>query len=149
VLKFGYIIDYKYMKYLPSFTIYKKYFKIRNYKTIYTMKPLSFGFFGVKALESAFLSNFFIERLHLFLKRKMKKRGKVWFRVIPFIGVTKKPLEVRMGKGKGPHEYWVYHVKKAQVFMELTISDTFLLKRTLRALQMKLPLKVKFIINKL
>jgi ribosomal protein L16/L10AE len=51
-----------------------------------------------------------------------------------------------MGKGKGPHEYWVYHVKKAQVFMELTISDTFLLKRTLRALQMKLPLKVKFII---
>lgn len=50
-----------------------------------------------------------------------------------------------MGKGKGPHELWVYHVKKGQIFMELTTSDVYLLRRILRSLRMKLPLKVKFI----
>lgn len=133
------------MKYCPSFTIYKKYFKIRKYATIYKHTPLKFGSVGCKCTKSAFLSNVFIEKLHLFLKRKFKKRGKVWFRVIPFIGVSKKPLEVRMGKGKGPHTSWVYHVKKAQVFMEFTVYDDNLLKKILRALKMKLPFKVKFI----
>jgi len=133
------------MKYFPSFTIYRKYFKIRKYKTLYTSANLVFGHFGVKALESAFLSSVFLEKLHLFLKRKLKKRGKVWFRVIPHIGVSKKPLEVRMGKGKGPHNLWVYQVKKAQVFIELSIFDVFLLKRLKHTLKMKLPMKVKFI----
>jgi len=136
------------MKYFPSSTVYKKYFKIRKYKAIYVNKPLQFGTLGVKALESAFLSNFLIEKLHLFLKRKFKKRGKVWFRVVPHVGVTKKPLEVRMGKGKGPHNSWVYHVKKAQIIMELHTLDFFLLKRIKKALQMKLPLKIKFIKNR-
>jgi len=136
------------MKYFPSSTVYKKFFKIRKYKTFFFNKPLYFGLLGVKALESAFLSNFLLEKLHLFLKRKFKKKGKVWFRVIPHIGVTKKPLEVRMGKGKGPHDSWVYHVKKAQIIMELTIYDFFLLKRIKKALKMKLPLKIKFVTNK-
>ncbi len=54
-----------------------------------------------------------------------------------------------MGKGKGPHEAWVYHVKKAQVLMELSINDVFLLKRIKKALKMKLPLKIKFIKNRI
>lgn len=53
-----------------------------------------------------------------------------------------------MGKGKGPHDSWVYHVKKAQIIMELTIYDFFLLKRIKKALKMKLPLKIKFVTNK-
>lgn len=133
------------MKYAPSIVLHNKFFKIRKYKTISKPSPIVYGQYGIKALESAFLSNFFIERFHLFLRRKLKKRGKVWFRVIPFVSKTKKPLEVRMGKGKGPHDCWIYHVKKAQIFMEITVNNLCLKEKIFRALYRKLPLKVKIL----
>ena len=64
------------MKYIPSKSLHRKYFKIRKYKTIHRSKPLVFGRFGVKVLESFRISNFFIEKLHLFLRRKLKKKEK-------------------------------------------------------------------------
>jgi len=69
----------------------------------------------------------------------------VWFRCIPHIGITQKPLEVRMGKGKGPHFAWVYHVKKGQIFLEFINNDPFLLNYLLRAMKMKLPFKTKIV----
>lgn len=133
------------MKYYPSNTVYKKYFKIRRYKKLLVNKPLYFGKVGIKALTSAFITHIFLEKLHMYIRRRMKKKGKVWFRCIPHIGITQKPLEVRMGKGKGPHFAWVYHVKKGQIFLEFINNDPFLLNYLLRAMKMKLPFKTKIV----
>lgn len=105
--------------------------------------------YGFKALKSVLISHIFLEKLHMFLRRKLKKKlGKVWFRVIPFFGVTKKPLEVRMGKGKGGHELWCYQVKKGQIFMELTCFDNVLFDFIFRSIYMKFPFKTKLIRKK-
>ena len=95
------------------------------------------------------MTNFFIEKLHLFIKRKLKRKGgKVWFRIVPFVGLTEKAVGVRMGKGKGLRNGWFYPIKKAQVFMELIVFDRILLNRILKGLKMKLPLKIKYIFNR-
>jgi len=104
------------MKFYPSFSKYNKFFKIRKNKSVRKNQTIVFGKYGIKALESIKISHVFIEKLNLFLKRKIKKKGKIIFRCIPYIADSKKPLEVRMGKGKGPNTHWIYPIKKGQIF---------------------------------
>lgn len=88
-----------------------------------------------------------MDKLLLSLKRKLKKRGKIWFRCIPFISITSKPLEVRMGKGKGNHSFWVYPLKKGQIFLEISIKkNVIIFEDIIRILKARLPFK--FIITK-
>jgi len=115
------------MKFYPSFSKYNKFFKIRKNKSVRKNQTIVFGKYGIKALESIKISHVFIEKLNLFLKRKIKKKGKIIFRCIPYISDSKKPLEVRMGKGKGPNTNWIYPIKKGQIFLELNYYKTPLL----------------------
>jgi len=136
------------MKFFPSYSKYNKFFKIRKNKSVRKNQTIVFGKYGIRALESVKISHVFIEKLNLFLKRKIKKKGKIIFRCIPYIADSRKPLEVRMGKGKGPNTNWIYPIKKGQMFMELNYYKTPLLFFILKALRMKLPFKYKLIIKK-
>lgn len=109
------------MKFYPSFSKYNKFFKIRKNKSVRKNQTIVFGKYGIKALESVKISHVFIEKLNLFLKRKIKKKGKIIFRCIPYIADSRKPLEVRMGKGKGPNTNWIYPIKKGQILWNLII----------------------------
>lgn len=130
------------MKLYPSLTKFRKYFKIRKNKKVSSIINLQQSYYGIKAKEAKLISDKFLDKLSLSLRRKLKRQGKIWFRCIPFISVTSKPLEVRMGKGKGNHSYWVYPLKKGQIFLEIIIKKNIILfEKIVRVLQKKLPFK--------
>lgn len=106
---------------------------------------LAFGEFGLKALENAWLKNTQIEAVRVILVRQLHKGGKLWIRVFPDKSVTKKPAEVRMGKGKGEIAYWVCVVKRGRILFELGGVLEEFARRCFRLAAYKLPFKVKFI----
>ena len=106
---------------------------------------ISFGEFGIQALEPAYLTNRQIEAARIAMTRHIKRGGKVWITVFPDKPVTEKPAETRMGSGKGNPERWVAVVKPGRVMFELTYSDPVVAKEAIdRAIQ-KLPIKAKFV----
>ena len=106
---------------------------------------VSFGEFGLKALEPCWLTNRQIEAARVAMTRYIKRGGKVWIRVFPDKPVTKKPAETRMGKGKGAPEYWVAVVRPGRILFEIEgISET-LAREALRLAANKLPMKTKFV----
>ena len=107
---------------------------------------ISFGSFGLKALEPIWLTNRQIEAARQALTRHMKREGNVWIRVFPDKPITKKPLEVRMGKGKGAVEYYVAVVKPGRVIFEVGGVPLDVAKEALRLAAQKLPVKTKFVI---
>ena len=135
--------------FIPKKTKYKKDFKGRisgNAKGGYT---LSFGSYGLKALEPGRLTSKQIESARRSISRALKRVGKVWIRVFCHTSVSKKPMDVRMGKGKGSVEMWVCKVKPGKILFEIDGVSANLAREALRKSQAKLPMKCKFISDEL
>ncbi len=107
---------------------------------------LAYGMFGIKALDATFLTSRQIEAARIAATRYMKREGQLWIKVFPDKPITKKPLEVRMGKGKGAVEYWVAVVKPGRVIFEVGGVPLEVAKEALRLAAQKLPVKTKFLI---
>jgi large subunit ribosomal protein L16 len=110
-----------------------------------TGADLAFGEFGLKVLENGWLKNTQIEAVRVILARQLHRGGKMWIRVFPDKPITKKPAEVRMGKGKGELDYWVCVVKRGRVLFELGGVQEEYARQCFRLAAYKLPLKTKFI----
>ncbi|HDL17677.1 MAG TPA: 50S ribosomal protein L16 [Bacteroidetes bacterium] len=106
---------------------------------------LSFGSFGLKALEPAWITSRQIEAARVAITRHVKRGGKLWIRIFPDKPVTKKPAETRMGKGKGAPEFWVAVVKPGRMMFELEGVPAHVAKEAMRLASYKLPIKTKFI----
>ena len=106
---------------------------------------INFGSFGIKSLEAGWITSRQIEAARIAVTRKMKREGQVWIRIFPYKPVTKKPAEVRMGKGKGAPEYWVAVVKPGTIMFEAGGVTTQLAKEALRLAAQKLPVRTKFV----
>ena len=106
---------------------------------------VAFGEFGLQCLERAWIDTKQIEAARVAINRFMKRRGKVWIRVFPQKSYTKKPLETRMGKGKGPLESWVAVVKPATVMFEVDGVTEAIAREAMRLAATKLPISTKFI----
>jgi large subunit ribosomal protein L16 len=106
---------------------------------------VQFGEYGLKTLESGWLTNRQIEAARIAMTRKIRRGGKVWINVFPDKPVTKKPAETRMGKGKGSPEGWVAVVKPGRVMFELAGVSETLAKDAMRLAGHKLPVKTKFV----
>ncbi|HEX9824983.1 MAG TPA: 50S ribosomal protein L16 [Flavobacteriaceae bacterium] len=107
---------------------------------------LSNGMFGIKSLDSSFLTSRQIEAARIAATRFMKREGQLWIKIFPDKPITKKPLEVRMGKGKGAVEYWVAVVKPGRILFEVGGVPLDVAKEALRLAAQKLPVKTKFLI---
>ena len=103
------------------------------------------GEFGIQALEPAWVTARQIEAARIAMTRHIKRGGKVWIRIFPDKPITKKPLETRMGKGKGPPDAWVAVVKPGRVLYELEGVDPELAKEAFRLAAHKLPIKTRFL----
>mgnify|MGYP000153855726 CR=1 FL=1 len=106
---------------------------------------VSFGEFGLQALEGEYITARQIEAARIAINRRMNRGGKVWIRIFPHLAKTKKPLEVRMGSGKGSPEEWVAVVKTGRVLFEVAGLDEATLREALRLASHKLPIKCKII----
>jgi len=109
---------------------------------------LSFGSFGIKSLEAAWITSRQIEAARIAVTRFMKREGQVWIRIFPDKPVTKKPAEVRMGKGKGAPEYWVAVVRPGRIIFEAEGVPLEVAKEALRLAAAKLPVQTKFVLRR-
>ena len=108
---------------------------------------LNFGEFGLKALENGKVRGNHIDACRIVMARKLKGAGKLWFNIFPNKPISKKPLETRMGKGKGELDHWVAVVKRGKVILELSGIPQDFAKTVLRLVAFKLPIKTKFIMR--
>ncbi|MFY0674562.1 MAG: 50S ribosomal protein L16 [Bacteroidia bacterium] len=106
---------------------------------------VSFGSFGIKALEPTRITSRQIEATRIAINRYMKREGKVWIRIFPDKPITKKPAEVRMGKGKGNPEYWVAPIQPGRVLFEVEGVSEEVARRALELGAQKLPCVTKFV----
>jgi large subunit ribosomal protein L16 len=109
---------------------------------------LAFGTFGIKALEEAWLTGRQIEAARQAVTRYMKREGQIWIRVFPDKPITKKPAEVRMGKGKGAPEYFVAPVSPGRIIFEAEGVPLAIAKEALRLAAQKLPITTKFVVRR-
>ena len=109
---------------------------------------LAFGSFGIKALDESWVTARQIEAARIAITRYMKREGQVWIRIFPDKPITKKPAEVRMGKGKGAPEYWVAPVKRGRMLFEAEGVPLEIAKEALRLAAQKLPIVTKFVIRR-
>ena len=129
----------------PKRTKYRKAHKGRIHGTATRCNLLNYGAFGLKAMEPERVISKQIEAARVALTRYMKRQGKVWTRMFPNIPVSKKPVEVRMGKGKGAPEYWACRVKPGRILFEVDGVPEDVAKVALYKASAKLPIKTKFI----
>ena len=106
---------------------------------------LSNGMFGIKALEQDLLTSRQIEAARIAATRHMKREGQLWIKIFPDKPITKKPLEVRMGKGKGNVEYWVAQIQPGKILYEMSGVEESLAKEAFDLAAAKLPIKTKFV----
>ncbi len=130
----------------PRRTKYRKVQKGKMKGIAQRGHELSNGMFGIKALDSVFITSRQIEAARIAATRFMKREGQLWINIFPDKPITKKPLEVRMGKGKGAVEYWVAVVKPGRVMFEVGGVPMSVAKEALRLAAQKLPIKTKFVI---
>ena len=109
---------------------------------------LTFGSYGIKALEECWMTARQIEAARIAVTRYMKSQGQVWIKIFPDKPVTKKPAEVRMGKGKGAPEYWAAVVKPGRIMFELDGVSLEIAREALRLAAQKLPITTKFVIRR-
>jgi len=109
---------------------------------------IAFGAFAIKSLEAGWITSRQIEAARIAMTRAMKRQGQVWIRIFPDKPVTKKPAEVRMGKGKGAPEYWVAVVRPGTIMFEAGGIDKATAKEAMRLAQQKLPIQTKFSIRR-
>jgi large subunit ribosomal protein L16 len=129
----------------PKRTKYRKMHKGRRRGAATRGNKIDFGEYALQALEPAWISSRQIEAARVALTRRVKRGGKIWIRVFPDKPITKKPAETRMGKGKGPPEYWVAVVKPGRILFEIEGVTVALAKEAIELARHKLPLKTKFI----
>ena len=106
---------------------------------------VTFGEFGLQALEASFITDRQIEAARIAMTRYIKRGGKVWIKIFPHKSLTRKPAETRMGSGKGAPEYWVAVVKPGRIMFELAGVSEEIAKEALRLAAHKLPIKCKFV----
>ena len=132
----------------PKKTKYKKTQKGRIKGMSKKGYSLSFGQYGLKALEPTWITSRQIEASRIALTKNIKRKGKVWIRIFPDKPITKKPAEVRMGKGKGSVEYWVAVVKPGRIIFEINGVELNTAKHAIRLASAKLPIKTKFVLKR-
>src|SRR5436190_20013445 len=131
----------------PKRTKYRKSQKGRVKGMATRGHTIAFGSFGLKAVEMGLLTARQLEAARIAVTRAMKREGQVWIRVFPDKPVTRKPAEVRMGKGKGAPEYWVAVIKPGTILFEAGGVDIATAKEAMRLAEGKLPMKTKFTIK--
>ncbi|MEZ4839100.1 50S ribosomal protein L16 [Flavobacterium sp.] len=130
----------------PKRTKYRKVQKGRMKGDSQRGHELSNGMFGIKSMDSSFLTSRQIEAARIAATRYMKREGQLWIKIFPDKPITKKPLEVRMGKGKGAVEYWAAVVKPGRIMFEVGGVPLAVAKEALRLAAQKLPVKTKFVV---
>ena len=130
---------------MPKRVKYRKQQRGRRRGKAYRGSEISFGEFGLKAVEPAWLTNRQIEAARVAVTRHIKRGGKVWIRIFPDKPVTVKPAETRMGKGKGAPDHWVAVVKPGRILFELEGVTQRLAQEALDLASAKLPIKTKFV----
>lgn len=131
----------------PKRVKYRKQMKGRMRGSATRGNYVAFGQYGLQALEPGWVSSRTIEAARIAMTRHIKRGGKVWIRIFPDKSITKKPLEVRMGKGKGNPEAWVAVVKPGRIMFELEGVTPEVAKRAMMLAAAKLPVKAKFIVR--
>ncbi len=129
----------------PKKTKFRKAHKGRIHGMAKGGSDLSFGSFGLKATEPGRITARQIEAARRALTRHIKRAGKVWIRIFPDVPVSKKPTEVRMGKGKGSPEYWMCRVKPGRIMFELDGVPSELAKEAFELASAKLPIATRFV----
>ena len=130
---------------LPQKTKYRKQFKGRIHGKAKSNYQLNFGSYGLKALEPERITSRQIESARKAITRHLKRTGRLWIRIFPNIPVSKKPAEVRMGKGKGAVEYWACRVHPGRVMFEVDGVDINDARKAMDLASAKLPIKCKFV----
>jgi large subunit ribosomal protein L16 len=129
----------------PKRTKFRKQFKGRNRGLATTGSKVSFGEFGLKAVERGRITARQIEAARRAMTRHIKRGGKIWIRVFPDVPVSKKPLEVRMGKGKGNVEFWVCKIQPGRVLYEMEGVTETIAREAFRLASAKIPFKTTFV----
>ncbi|MBS4055831.1 MAG: 50S ribosomal protein L16 [Bacteroidetes bacterium] len=132
----------------PKKTKFRRHQKGRMKGLAQRGNQLAFGSFGIKALENCWLTGRQIEAARQAVTRHMKREGQIWIRVFPDKPVTKKPAEVRMGKGKGAPEYFVAPVTPGRIIFEAEGVPLAVAKEALRLAAQKLPITTKFVVRR-
>ena len=130
---------------MPRKTKHRKQFRGRRAGLAKGQTDVQYGDYGIKALETGWVTNRQIEAARIAMTRKIRRGGKVWINLFPDKPFTKKPAETRMGSGKGSPEGWVAVVKPGRVMFELSGVPEPLAKEALRLAAQKLPIKAKFV----
>jgi len=130
---------------MPKKVKFRKQQRGRMTGKAYRGSSVSFGEFGLKAMEPGWITDRQIEAARIALTRYLKRGGKVWIRIFPDKPITKKPAETRMGKGKGAPEYWVAPVKPGRIMFEVEGVPEDKAREAFRLAGTKLPIKVKFV----
>ena len=132
----------------PKRTKFRKMHKMKMKGDAKRGSQISFGSFAIKADEGAWVTARQLEAARVAVTRFMKREGQIWIRVFPDKPITKKPAEVRMGKGKGAPEYWVAVVKPGRIIFEADGVPMAVAKEALRLAAQKLPITTKFIVRR-
>jgi len=132
----------------PKRTKFRKQFKGRMKGNAQRGATLAFGSFGIKSLENVWMTARQIEAARIAATRYMKREGQLWIRIFPDKPVTMKPLEVRMGKGKGAVEYWAAVVRPGRMLFELDGVPADIAKEALRLAAQKLPVKTALVVRR-
>lgn len=130
---------------MPKRTKYRRPHRIKYEGKTKGGAQVSFGDYGLQAQEGAWITSRQIEAARIAMNRYMKRGGQVWIRIFPHLAKTKKPLEVRMGSGKGAPEEWVAVVKTGRVMFEVAGVEEEVAREALRLASHKLPVKCKII----
>lgn len=133
------------MPLMPKRTKYRKVQKGRNRGKATRGNKVSYGEYGIQALEAGMITSNQIESARIAMTRHVKRGGKVWIKLFPDKPITKKPAETRMGKGKGAVEFWVAPVKLGRVMFEMSGVAEPVARRALELAAYKLPIKTKFV----
>ncbi len=133
------------MAMMPERVKYRKMHRGSRSGTATSCNSVAFGEFGLQAMERCWMTSKQIEAARVAITRTMKRHGKMWIRVFPQKSYTKKPLETRMGKGKGPLEGWVAVIRPATVLFEVDGVPEALARESLRLAATKLPIRTRFI----
>ena len=129
----------------PKKVKYRRPQKGKNKGTASSGNYVSYGSYGMKALEHGWISSRQIEASRVAISRKVRKLGKMWIRIFPHKSITKKPAETRMGKGKGAPEYWVAVIKPGRILFEIEGLEEEEVKETFKQCGYKLPIKTKMV----
>ena len=129
----------------PQKTKFRKQFKGRIHGNAKGSYSLNYGSFGLKALQPERITSRQIESARKAITRHLKRAGKMWVRIFPDVPVSKKPAEVRMGKGKGANEFWACRVKPGRIMFEVDGVNVNEARRALLLAAAKLPIKSKFV----